>query len=618
MTPLFARIATSALQSDLAFYHKVYLQWRDIASKLEQLRPESLSSFSYENLGELHGILRRLASGRGPEAYFPTQYPQIQTLLKSMYPATQMKKWESDVAGLQLSLYSVVEGEKSDVAGWYALFIKELRAYTQSLPRTQDLPLPLEESFTWKGLRIEVHNVSEKIVHSVLDTFSWVLALFKRRGLEEALLRELNTIVIGGDGYQFKNERTKQDQKAHGNYSPDTKTVRIFSPALNPDATARFLKNWVAEVFLHEFGHHIHLSVIPREAKAFWDSGWEFVEHAERAQKAVGQITHKEREAFFILLQKQQFDFQAAGRKLKPLARLKYLLWLYSRKLTTTPAQVRLSPKGKKLQKRMQDPREFLLEGGGMSVFTEREIDEMMPEEIKRNIEYARRRLYLNSTANLDISEDMLDYVRDAQKDIDRALDALGIPSTYGKTNLREDFAETFVLFIVSPDRLSETARWRMGRTLGMSASLGTPVVRVSSSWDVPGFYTRYPALQRFSKIPVKYVSGQGSGHPYGRYDYGTILLYPKWDKIPTESGKDYAFAHELGHHVETTVGLSALVKAATSLNIDVWDVFNLPFGQHNMSEAFADAFASYHTDKDVFRRYPEWAQLVKVLSKNV
>lgn len=31
-----------------------------------------------------------------------------------------------------------------------------------------------------------------------------------------------------------------------------------------------------------------------------------------------------------------------------------------------------------------------------------------------------------------------------------------------------------------------------------------------------------------------------------------------------------------------------------------------------NMQEAFADCFASFFTDGDVKRRYPEWAKLVE------
>ena len=56
-------------------------------------------------------------------------------------------------------------------------------------------------------------------------------------------------------------------------------------------------------------------------------------------------------------------------------------------------------------------------------------------------------------------------------------LSKLGIPTSYGKNGVEEDFAETFLLFIVDPQRLSPTAAFRMQRALALSGLYGKPVM---------------------------------------------------------------------------------------------------------------------------------------------
>jgi hypothetical protein len=54
------------------------------------------------------------------------------------------------------------------------------------------------------------------------------------------------------------------------------------------------------------------------------------------------------------------------------------------------------------------------------------------------------------------------------------------------------------------------------------------------------------------------------------------------------------------------------LIERANLDGVDLWDTGNLPFGQHNMEEGFADSFASYFVDRDVQRRYPLWSKWVE------
>jgi hypothetical protein len=60
-------------------------------------------------------------------------------------------------------------------------------------------------------------------------------------------------------------------------------------------------------------------------------------------------------------------------------------------------------------------------------------------------------------------------------------LDPLEIVTEYGKVDKYEDFAETFVVFMSAPEKLTPTANFRMQRALSLSGLYGKPVMRLSS-----------------------------------------------------------------------------------------------------------------------------------------
>jgi hypothetical protein len=71
--------------------------------------------------------------------------------------------------------------------------------------------------------------------------------------------------------------------------------------------------------------------------------------------------------------------------------------------------------------------------------------------------------------------------------------------------------------------------------------------------------------------------------------------------------------AHEIGHYVLTKKPTGWLVNTAPTFGVDPWDTPNLPFGQFNYEEAFADSFATYHLNRsELRRRYPGWYQIVE------
>lgn len=110
-------------------------------------------------------------------------------------------------------------------------------------------------------------------------------------------------------------------------------------------------------------------------------------------------------------------------------------------------------------------------------------------------------------------------------------------------------------------------------------------------------------------KILDRETGTGGHGHPEARQHGNEIWLFPKFYQQESDI-QEFILYHEIGHYVLSTKSLKWLVKRAEELEIDVWN--DLPFGQYNMDEAFADCFATYHTNQAELRsRYPKWFQLI-------
>jgi len=135
------------------------------------------------------------------------------------------------------------------------------------------------------------------------------------------------------------------------------------------------------------------------------------------------------------------------------------------------------------------------------------------------------------------------------------------------------------------------------------------------SSW-MDGFFRRHPKLSKYRR-QIRFRerdSGGSAGHGEAQQHGDEVWVFPKFWGHPL-GVQDFVMAHEIGHWVKSTHAFgSDFMDAARSVGVDPWDTLNLPFGQFNMEEAFADSFASYYTDGDVKRRYPAWTQLVEVV----
>lgn len=73
------------------------------------------------------------------------------------------------------------------------------------------------------------------------------------------------------------------------------------------------------------------------------------------------------------------------------------------------------------------------------------------------------------------------------KKDLSRKekLDPLEVVTEYGEVNQYEDFAETFMVFMAAPEKLTPTSKFRMQRALSLSGLYGKPVIRLSSKDEV-------------------------------------------------------------------------------------------------------------------------------------
>ena len=126
----------------------------------------------------------------------------------------------------------------------------------------------------------------------------------------------------------------------------------------------------------------------------------------------------------------------------------------------------------------------------------------------------------------------------------------------------------------------------------------------------LPGFFRRHTNLTKFRN--VKMLDG-GERSAYGNHPEAEcltkhIVVYDKFWKHDTK-GRDWILSHELGHWALRAVGLSGIMGIVNLFG-------DLPFGNDSSEEAFADCFASYHLDREVQSKYPDWTTAVERVIK--
>jgi len=129
--------------------------------------------------------------------------------------------------------------------------------------------------FRWRGFLIQnPERLSDQIVERGLDHAAHVLALFRKRGVEDALVASVKVWRFDlADNYS-------QHGSAGGWYDSRDQSV-----------TFAYGKKWGKETYetlIHEIGHHLHLRYLHGEARAAWDAPWADV--PEEYDRWLGQM----------------------------------------------------------------------------------------------------------------------------------------------------------------------------------------------------------------------------------------------------------------------------------------------------------------------------------------
>jgi hypothetical protein len=368
-----------------------------------------------------------------------------------------------------LNLYSVASHPDGVDEATLSKEIKQAQTTLEGFIRliNQALSLATPAKMTYGGFKIlNPLQVPEPTLGQVLSAIDHINDVFRKRGLEKALTASVTHIQI-----------VKQPvHQGAGWYQPKLQTITINVRSMG--GTGRLWDREADYVLLHEIGHHVHLHELHPRAKAEWDSGWAEVDVARQEIKQKISVTHADRQRFFELIKKNSWDPQKAGSKMKGLDRLKYLSWLYNtagNRVSSSPNQVRLTDYGRTVFEHL-GALEHVRQTGYLDTLSKQEQD-----NISRQEKSYLSNLFLTDFYRSDdypmISPEAQDEVRKQDKSVDEALSRLGIPSEYGKTNHMEDFAETFVLFVTNPSRLSEMARYRMSRALSLSGLYGKVIM---------------------------------------------------------------------------------------------------------------------------------------------
>jgi hypothetical protein len=121
---------------------------------------------------------------------------------------------------------------------------------------------------------------------------------------------------------------------------------------------------------------------------------------------------------------------------------------------------------------------------------------------------------------------------------------------------------------------------------------------------------TIYVLPSEWLGVPVHFdaaLSNEATQH------HDTIFVGPKFLALWTEA-QTWILTHEVGHWVSSVVGLGHWAKLAKDMGIDVWS--DLPWGQPNMEEAFAESFTVAVEGDDT--RWPEWQELALLVAEQV
>jgi hypothetical protein len=380
------------------------------------------------------------------------------------------------------------DSNSSDVRVAYDSLVEAMDKYFRYAESFVSERLRGPERFTYEGFRVEnPDRLADHVVKQLLDSVDYTLALFKKRGALPVLQESVRTIIL---------KHTPRGSSASGLYHKGARTVTLMAEALRTPTAGRFLQRWIHEVFLHEIGHHIHMDLLPSAARQEWDSGWAPIEEAKARQEkydaGIRRVTLAERKRYWDLLTRAKGNLRAI--RLEGLDRMKFHAWLREPTLGdpfVTEKQLRWTrERGEALRQLIENPQKYMEEERGL---TPRDSNyEKVLSGVLRQRKNILAVLDGDNYAHPLLTESQVEIYAKADPEVARtleqmsrevtqAVDSLGAPSDYAKTNNLEDFAETFTLFMEDPSRLTPRARFRMQRALSLSGLYGKPIMRLAT-----------------------------------------------------------------------------------------------------------------------------------------
>jgi hypothetical protein len=345
-------------------------------------------------------------------------------------------------------------------------FLQALETYAEAInePLSQIAPARL----TYHGFTCTNEDrLSDGVVRAMLDGVDYVASLFKKRGMEKLLHQGLKQIIL------VIWDQVKHD-KAVAHYRPKEQVILLTTRILD---NQEGLLTWAHDVFLHEFGHHVHLNYMDARAKEVWANGWLDI---KSMKSAFDSISRAERDIYFEALKATKFEPSKAVKKLSPKDKVKFGVWLRGSDNgpLVTPKSFKVTEQGKQTFDFFRDEAAYLAENYEWMDKDERAV------QAERSRKQMNSRLGLNNSSNLPVPmkivEDLAKNNPEYKKALKDAFEKLDIVSDYGKTNEMEDFAETFVAFVADTARLTQTAKDRMQQALWLSSFYGKPVIRLA------------------------------------------------------------------------------------------------------------------------------------------
>jgi hypothetical protein len=354
-------------------------------------------------------------------------------------------------------------------------FFAALERYAQAIQDVLNTSAPA--SFSYHGFQIvNEDRMGEQRCRRLLAGVDYLVGTFKRKGMSKLLENSVSKVeLVPGNLFSGEN--------AAGTYNPSTKTIALSSEIVFQFG-ARFLQNWINEVFLHEFGHYVHLNYLSPEAKEVWDEPWiEIEKRREALTRALGTISVKERFKYFGVLKESGWDLKRAVAKLKdPVDKIKFGVWLRKPDVNEafiTPKQFRWSERGKDMANFWTNPSEYIWNNYQIG-----ELGDGYGRKLQELTERKQKQLGLKHSYVVPIPQAIVEELKKSDqvfgKAINEVLEPLQVVSGYGKTNTKEDFAESFTAFIGAPDKLTPMAKSRMERALWLSGWHGKPVMRLA------------------------------------------------------------------------------------------------------------------------------------------